>query len=501
MFTFSRSLLSGRLSIPAGNGKVGRDGLLYPKADPGQAIVALPLVAAGDVTARLLPAGSLRDLWSRALASTLNAVIGAGCLVLFLQVLRTMGYGTRAALLLSLGLGFSTSLLPYTKSYLREPLLMLCLLASFYELRRHAAGTERVAPDPGAGAQSALAGPARAGLWLGVGMLVKASFLLNAPILLGYLILKSGDRERRRAAESVAFLAGPAVAAGLLGFYNLLRFGNPLESGYDPTVDNFSNPLLVGLYGQLLSSGKSIFLYAPLGLAGLWGISALARRHRAEAITAGTILAANLVLHAKFASWAGEGSWGPRYLVPFLPLLLLPAAELFASGRRLRRRAAVLALALGLLVQVGGTAIYFGSYMREIGEYPYKRSFSDPLFMVRSHFVPNYSPVVGHWRLLVRNAGLLVDSDRRPDLRPRPDVEGRLPIAEGDRQELRFVVDFWFCYLIYAGFPAPLALAPLAALLALTLWAGVRLRSSARGGKEHLIEERAVVARAPPARP
>jgi hypothetical protein len=151
--------------------------------------------------------------------------------------------------------------------------------------------------------------------------------------------------------------------------------------------------------------------------------------------------------------------------------------------------------------QVGGTAIYFGSYMREIGEYPYKRSFSDPLFMVRSHFVPNYSPVVGHWRLLVRNAGLLVDSDRRPDLRPRPDVEGRLPIAEGDRQELRFVVDFWFCYLIYAGFPAPLALAPLAALLALTLWAGVRLRSSARGGKEHLIEERAVVARAPPARP
>lgn len=458
MFTLSESLLRGRLAIPAGNGKVGRQGLLYAKADPGQAVVALPLVAAGRLTAPLLPAGPLRALWPRAVASTLNAFAAAAAVVAFLLVVRSLGYSPRTALVLALGLGFSTSLLPYAKSYLREPLLMLCLLAAFLEAKR---GREL-----------------RAGLWLGAGMLVKATFLLNVPILAAYLAARRPGGRR----ALLGFLAGPAAAALLLGAYNAARFGSPFTTGYDPTVDNFSTPLLVGLYGQLLSSGKSVFLYAPLGLAALWGFAGLARHHRAEAWLSGAIVAANVVFHAKFASWAGEGSWGPRYLVPFLPFLLLPAAELVQSGRVWQRRAAALALALGVVVQIGGTAIYFGSYMRDIGEYPYDRNFSDPLFMARSHFVPNYSPVVGHWRLLVRNAALLA-SPERPRLAPRAEVEGRLPLDEADREELRYVVDFWFCYLLYAGMPGRVAAVPLVALAALTAWGAVRLRGAFRTGE------------------
>ncbi len=461
MFTLSGSLLAGRLAIPAGNGKAGRGGLLYAKADPGQAVVALPLVAAGRLSAPLLPAGPLRALWPRAVASTLNAFAGAAAVVVFLLVVRSLGYAPRTALVLALGLGFSTSLLPYAKSYLREPLLMLCLLLAFLDARR---GREL-----------------RSGLWLGAGMLVKATFVLNVPILAVYAVAR---RPAWRGAL-LAFLAGPAAGALLLGAYNAARFGSPLASGYDPTVDNFSTPLLVGLYGQLLSSGKSVFLYAPLGLVALAGFAGLARHHRAEAWLSGAIFAVNAVFHAKFASWAGEGSWGPRYLVPFLPFLILPAAELIQSGRAWRRRAAALALALGVAVQIGGTAIYFGSYMRDIGEYPYDRNFSDPLFMARSHFVPNYSPVVGHWRLLVRNAALLA-SPERPRLAPRAEVEGRLPLDEADREELRYVVDFWFCYLLYAGMPGRVVAVPLVALAALAAWAAVRLRSAARAGEDPL---------------
>jgi hypothetical protein len=493
MFALSRTLLAGRLAIPDGNGKLGRNGLLYAKADPGQAVAALPLVAIGEATARLLPEGSLRDLWPRAVASTLNAFAGAACVVLFFLLVRTFGYGTGIALALALGLGFTTSLLPYTKSYLREPLLMLALLASFYELRRHAIRLSPSISGGTAGADS-LAAPTRAGLWLGAGMVVKASLGLNVPILVAYLVTARRRAGARPGPAALAFLAGPAVAAVLLGLYNLARFANPFESGYDPTVDNFSNPLLVGLYGQLLSSGKSIFLYAPLGLAGLWGFSGLARRDRAATLSAGLILVANLILHAKFASWAGEGSWGPRYLVTFLPFLVLPAAELVESARRWRRLAFALAFTIGLLVQIGGTAIYFGSYMRELGEYPYQRTFSDPMFMVRSHFVPNYSPAVGHWRLLVRNTGLLLDPDRRPELKPGPDTEGRLPIAEASQDELRYVVDFWFCYLIYAGFSPWLAAVPLILLVAVTAWAGLRLARCARG----TMDRRATADTAPP---
>jgi len=470
MFSLSESLLAGRLSIPAGNGRIGRHGLLYAKADPGQAVIAMPLVAAGRATAKLLPPGPLRTFWPRAVASTMNAFVGAAAVVVFLLLVRSLGYSPQTALIMSLGLGFSTSLLPYTKSFLREPLLLLFLLLSFFELRRSKLR------------HGAIAGGAfRAGLWLGAGMMVKATLALNTPLLLGYLLARPGGPRAVGGRGVLSFLAGPAAAAGLLGVYNAVRFGHPLATGYDPTVDNFSTPLLVGLYGQLLSSGKSIFLYAPLGFAALWGFAGLARHHRAEAVTAGAIVAMNVLFHAKFASWAGEGSWGPRYLVPCLPFLILPAAELWQSGRTARRRAAALALVLGLLVQVGGTAIYFGSYMRELGEYPYQRNFSDPLFMVRSHFVPNDSPVVGHWRLLLRNAALFA-SDERPRLKPRPELAERLPLEDTDHDQLRYVLDFWFCYPVYAGIPGRVVAIPVLVLVALTVWAGVRLRASARTG-------------------
>lgn len=486
MFALTESLLRGRLDIPAGNGKMGRGGQLYAKADPGQAVVAMPLVVLGRTTARLLPDGPYRRYWPKVVASTLNAVVGAAVLVLFFRTVRSLGYSPRVALGMSLALGFTTSFLPYTKSFLREPLLALALLGAFYDLRQHALRQGHTEDREQDAARPLPPFPLRAGLWLGAGMVVKATLGLNLLILAGYLAATTLPGGRRRALVGLAI--GPLLAIAMLALYNYARFGHPLTTGYDPTVDNFSTPLLVGLYGQLLSSGKSIFLYAPIAFVALYGFSGLARHHRLEAVTAAAIVTVNLVFHARFASWAGEGSWGPRYLVPFLPFFILPAAELWQSGSVWRRRAVHAAIALGLLVQVGGTAIYFGSYMRDLGEYPYERTFSDPLFMVRSHFVPNYTPVVGHWRLLVRNAGELFDPERRPriDFQPSADPGARLPVAAEDTDDLRHVIDFWFTYLIYAGGRPAVAFGLALVAAAGVLVLGLRLRAAARVSDEPL---------------
>ncbi|HWN82550.1 MAG TPA: hypothetical protein VNM87_10670, partial [Candidatus Udaeobacter sp.] len=174
MFALSESLLAGRLDIPAGNGKLGREGKLYAKADPGQAVVALPLVVLGKASAALLPNGPYRRYWPKAVASTLNAASGAAALVLFFRVVKSLGYAPRTALLLSLGFGFTTSFLPYTKSYLREPLLALCLLGTFWELRRHAL-SQAHAEDAAHSNRGLPAHPWRAGLWLGAGIVTKAT--------------------------------------------------------------------------------------------------------------------------------------------------------------------------------------------------------------------------------------------------------------------------------------------------------------------------------------
>jgi hypothetical protein len=118
--------------------------------------------------------------------------------------------------------------------------------------------------------------------------------------------------------------------------------------------------------------------------------------------------------------------------------------------------------------------------MRAIGEYPYERPFSDPLFMVRSHFVPNYSPVVGHWRLLGRNVALLVDPESRPRIgfEVSADPAARLPVAEEDQAELPNVIDFWFCYLLYAGIDTWIVITLVTAAGALVMLSAWRLRSA-----------------------
>jgi hypothetical protein len=96
--------------------------------------------------------------------------------------------------------------------------------------------------------------------------------------------------------------------------------------------------------------------------------------------------------------------------------------------------------------------IYFGSYLREVGEYPYTREFTDPLFLSKSHFVPNYSPVYGHWKMLTRN----INAHARGET-PSVQVysyegkEARLPLDEASRKELLTGLDFWFTYLLYSG--------------------------------------------------
>src|SRR5262249_35686597 len=130
-------------------------------------------------------------------------------------------------------------------------------------------------------------------------------------------------------------------------------------------------------------------------------------RALARGVATGVVV--TVLLYASFEHWAGDGSWGPRYLVPLVPALVAAVGALFAPRTLSDRRAWWgTALALGLLgaaVQVGGVAIYFGSQMREAGDYPYTRALSDPRFMNESHWNPYYTPIAGHWRMLARNLG------------------------------------------------------------------------------------------------
>jgi hypothetical protein len=460
MLELSRALLSGHIDVPEGATLRGPDGRFYTKNAAGQALVALPLVAAAGGASRLSGlAPARRELAARFGVSFFNAAVTAILLAAFYLAARRLGVGAGGALAACAMLGFTTPVWVYSKSFMAEPLEALGLLLAL------------------TGAVRARAGEPRAARIAACGVLITVAVKLTMlPLALACLLplARVPAAERRRL---WAWPAGALVVVMLFHLaYNFARFGNPLETGYgaQASPSAYSTPFLVGFYGLLFSSGKGLAWFAPaLWLAPL-GLRAAGPdpASRAAARWALAPAAAAIALYAPFEHWAGDGSFGPRYLVPLLPLGFLAVAAALDGAPRGRRLAAIVLAAAGLVVQIGGVAIYFGAQMREAGDYPYTLSLGHPRFMSDSHFNPAFSPIRGHWRMLSRNLGEHLRGEI-PRLSAGPEADSRLGIGAEDQARLLHALDFWWAYALYAGTPAP---AVAAALLALVLGLAAALR-------------------------
>lgn len=202
----------------------------------------------------------------------------------------------------------------------------------------------------------------------------------------------------RLLAPLAAFSLPLALCAVIVLWHNAVRFGSPLNSGY--ADEGFTTPFYVGLYGLLLSTGKSVFLFSPITLLGLAGLRWLWRRRPAETLLAGGVFLVTILYYAPWWAWYGGWSWGPRFLVPVLPFLVLPIGALLLERRWARPATIVLALA-GLGIQLLGALIDFNPYIVEIVA-------DNPENEAKYIFYPWLSPIIGHLRYLVKGQHLAI---------------------------------------------------------------------------------------------
>lgn len=452
MFLLTQSLVEHHtVSVPEGNAEPGVGGLLYPKAGIGQALASAPFYVVGKLAEPFVPA-RLRPFALRAATSLVNPFAGGLLAAVFLLLLVEMGLAPLEALALTAVLCLATPLWVYAKLYLGEALLALSLTVELY-------GVVRLRKGGGMGAA------ALAALGAGFALLVKYAI---APAALAFF-LPALPALRRVRPGLMAFLVLGAFFA-IAAAYDVARTGSVLGSGYgrQATTSAFSTPIWVGVYGLLLSSGKGLLWFAPIVLLAPAGL--LAWRHQDRALAWGVSggVVATTLLYASFEHWAGDGSWGPRYLVPLVPALVAGVGAWFANRSLADRRAwwgVVLALGLlGAAVQVGGVAIYFGSQMREAGDYPYTRSLSDPRFMNESHWNPYFTPIAGHWRMLARNLREHLSghvphlSLSEPGATTGGPETSRLGVSEEQAATLTHGFDLWPAYAVYAGLPLAIVL-------------------------------------------
>jgi hypothetical protein len=347
-----------------------------------------------------------------------------------------LGGKVAAAVESALVLGFGTLFWPYAKFGFNAPLATFCVLFGTYAVW---VGIRSDRPRM----------LVLAGMGLGSALLVRHELALVC-LPVGWWIAAESKYDLGYTARRGALVAGPVIVAVLLTLgYNYTRFGNPLDAGYlrDQTA-NFGS-FWDGLFGLLVSPGRSLFLYSPITLVGLFGFLWLYRSDRSTAqLFAGQSVLV-LLFYSSLEYWDADRSYGPRYLLPVIPMLVLP---LTLAGSRSAatsfRKMLPMAITISIVVQLPGVLVDFSKvgYTPEIG----KRSHDERRWTWEAAGLRLNSRAVAD--VLPRNVRYLTGLET-PPLKP---ARGE---ARDFSEQFAFSLDFWWVYLFYLGvMSAPVAI-------------------------------------------
>lgn len=164
-----------------------------------------------------------------------------------------------------------------------------------------------------------------AGSVLAMGMVFRSTTILAVP---GILLLLQNNKHR------LWFIVGIIPGIVFVLAYNFYRFENPFESGYNlawqlahgDTKEFWSVARMpLAMVGFLFSPGKGLLFFSPTVLLALLGIKGFYNEHRKLLISLLITASLYIGLYSMNFAWHGSiWSFGPRYILPIVPLLYLP---------------------------------------------------------------------------------------------------------------------------------------------------------------------------------
>ncbi len=414
---------------PINDAIVGADGQFFGAFGPGQAIVSIPFYVLGLLIDRLSSPG-LKAYWGGPdlgdwggtvpifFVSLFNQMITPFLCLLLFHFCRRLGFSLRRSFAVTLIFGFGTAVWVYAQQYFQHPLESLCLFGAIYLLfvRR-----DHLKPE-----HALLSGSV-----LGLGILTRSNLLLVAGplvIYLGYCVLSQKNTARFAPGLKAAILYLGAFTLPLLlvlvilvyvnhlkyGYYLSTRLsytpGNWLDTlrfGFDTLLadsrwrldrEGWANPIWIGLYGNLASPGRSIFLYSPPLVIALFTFHKFYRQFRAEALLCLSLVLLYLIPYSLYGHWHGGWAWGPRLMLPIIPMLMLPLGYFLETPRQMVI-VSLLAL-LGAGVQILGLTINFSYIHWEWLQMGF--SLKQPYYL----FIPDLSPLPMHLKALLASRHL-----------------------------------------------------------------------------------------------
>lgn len=390
---------------------VGKDGNTYSLTGLGYSLAYLPAVAITDVVYKLYNVSPpiqfpLENDWLIFLtASFTNAIFGAMLGVILFVYFVVLSLTKKQALFLSIISLLATNLFVYTKHSMPQMMFTSFMLLSFLLIKLYSLYRRKYLLF-------------LCGVSYGImAITYNQTFLLAfLPLVFYYFLLikpKFNISSFKLVAKDALFAIFGFIPFAIvyLWFENLRSVSSmslvsaSFYKEYLARQTAFPISVFIeGLHGQLFSPGRSIFVYSPMLLTIIFFWTKIKKSLYPEMFTFILLSVIYIVFYAMhytiggadqglYGVWHGELSWGPRYLIPLIPMGMLLISNIYKSlSKKLRYLVFYPFIAIGLYIQILGVLMPYQIKLHDL-QNKFFLNGTEYTAAVYSNFLPRYMPI------------------------------------------------------------------------------------------------------------
>ena len=235
----------------------------------------------------------------------------------FFLISKTYDFSVRTSLILAFLYGLSTLFWAYSQTSLNTIPVTFFLLSGFFFYRKFQKTSSHF-------------NLILTGIFFGVAFLTRNDMILIIIPFFIFLLINLFMKN----IKLKTFFAFVIPVIFSYGFYKIVqyaRIGNfggsaPIET---TAINHFSlavtmNPYHMQIFGILFSPGAGLFTFAPILLASFVGFFDFYKKNKFDCFLMISFVTIFILWYSSSVIWHGFNGWGPRYLIPIIPFLILP---------------------------------------------------------------------------------------------------------------------------------------------------------------------------------
>jgi len=292
-----------------GNISINQSGNRFMVYNPGQTILFIPIY----YIAEFISDSDYGCYYTAAfIVSFINLIVHSLCSYLLFMIALSIGASIYKSYFIAFVFCFTSYSFAFAQSTYEHHFEMLFILLGYYFILSKNISHNGIL----------------AGIAIALGLIFRSTTILALPGLL----LLANNKQR------LYLIIGVIPGLLIVLFYNYYRFNNPLESGYNlawhlahgnSIVFWSINRIPQSLFGFLLSPAKGLLFFSPTLILCFFGMKKFWYKFNKLTLSIFVLCGLYLILFSMNFAWHGSiWSFGPRYILPILPLLYLPLIEL-----------------------------------------------------------------------------------------------------------------------------------------------------------------------------